>query len=227
MCELLAHTWGWDIDVSVQESLWCVLRAFLRKLSVISMNGSILYQLSMVPNTCLCYKQIGSYFGNMQLCKLPTRLQINVSVLWQSTDWCLLTPVTRTSAGCWCPGDWVRQQACMTWPYNHINKWMWPGSISVSIFKVFFLLSWSKFACKKWRFITCHKQGPGPWFNIKTSSCQYRKSHCGDKTILRPFYLHNGISYTGKMTSLYWIKDQCPMRQLWFGNARTEQCTLS
>ena len=37
------------------------------------------------------------------------------------------------------------------------------------------------------------------------SSYQYRKSHYGDKTILRPSYLHNGISYTGKMTSLYWI----------------------
>ena len=46
---------------------------------------------------------------------------------------------------------------------------------------------------------------PGPWFNIKMSSYQYRKSHCGDKTILRPSYLHNGISYTGKMSSLYWI----------------------
>ena len=40
------------------------------------------------------------------------------------------------------------------------------------------------------------------------SSYQYRKSHCGDKTILRPSYLHNGISYTGKMTSLYWIGAQ-------------------
>ena len=48
----------------------------------------------------------------------------------------------------------------------------------------------------------------GPWFNIKMSSYQYRKSHCGDKTILRPSYLHNGISYTGKMTSLYWITAQ-------------------
>ena len=37
------------------------------------------------------------------------------------------------------------------------------------------------------------------------SSYHYRKSHCGDKTILRPSYLHNGISYTGKTTSLYWI----------------------
>ena len=41
-------------------------------------------------------------------------------------------------------------------------------------------------------------------------SYQHRKSHCGDKTILRPSYLHNGISYTGKTASLYWI------RALWF-----------
>ena len=45
----------------------------------------------------------------------------------------------------------------------------------------------------------------GPWFNIKTPSYQYRKSHCGDKTVVRSSYLHNGISYTGKMASLYWI----------------------
>ena len=49
---------------------------------------------------------------------------------------------------------------------------------------------------------------PGAQINIKMSSYQYRKSHCGDKTILRPSYLHNGISYTGKMTSLYWISPQ-------------------
>ena len=36
-------------------------------------------------------------------------------------------------------------------------------------------------------------------------SYQYRKSHCGDKTVVRSSYLHNGISYTGKMASLYWI----------------------
>ena len=49
----------------------------------------------------------------------------------------------------------------------------------------------------------------GPWFNIKMSSYRYRKSHCGDKTVVRSSYLHNGISYTGKMTSLYWIRAQC------------------
>ena len=37
------------------------------------------------------------------------------------------------------------------------------------------------------------------------SSYQYRKSHCGDKTVVRSSYLHNGISYAGKMVSLYWI----------------------
>ena len=47
---------------------------------------------------------------------------------------------------------------------------------------------------------------PGGRINIKMWSYQYRKSHWGDKTILRPSYLHNGISYTGKKTSLYWIR---------------------
>ena len=53
------------------------------------------------------------------------------------------------------------------------------------------------------------KKTPGPWFNIKMSSYRYRKSHCGDKTVVRSSYLHNGISYTGKMSSLYWIGAQC------------------
>ena len=38
-------------------------------------------------------------------------------------------------------------------------------------------------------------QTAGPWFNIKMSSYQYRKSHYGDKTVFWPSYLHNGISY--------------------------------
>ena len=47
---------------------------------------------------------------------------------------------------------------------------------------------------------------PGPWFNIKMSSYQYRKFHCGDKMVVRSSYLHNGISYIGKMVSFYWIR---------------------
>ena len=55
------------------------------------------------------------------------------------------------------------------------------------------------------------KQTSRDRINIKMSSYQYRKSHCGDKTILRPSYLHNGISYTDKMISLYWISAQVSM----------------
>ena len=50
-----------------------------------------------------------------------------------------------------------------------------------------------------------HLQEPGLWFNIKMSSSQYRKSHCGDKTVVRSSYLHNWISHIGKMSCLYWI----------------------
>ena len=54
----------------------------------------------------------------------------------------------------------------------------------------------------------CTHEFPAGWFNKKMPSYQYRKSHCGDKTILRQSYLHNGISYTGKTASLYWIRAQ-------------------
>ena len=50
------------------------------------------------------------------------------------------------------------------------------------------------------------------WFNIRMTSYQYRKFHCGDKTILRPSYIHNEISYTDKMSSLYWIGALVPTR---------------
>ena len=52
------------------------------------------------------------------------------------------------------------------------------------------------------------------------SSYQYRKSHYGDKTILRPSYLHNGISYTDKMTSFV---ESGPCRRL---KSRQFDCLL-
>ena len=42
--------------------------------------------------------------------------------------------------------------------------------------------------------------------SVNMLSSRYRKSHCGDKTVVRSSYLHNGISYTGKISSLYWIR---------------------
>ena len=70
-------------------------------------------------------------------------------------------------------------------------------------------------------------------------SCQYRKPHCGDKTILRQSYIHNWISYTGRMTSLYWIRAQVisihhndlllvefqfQKKKCWNSNANTCRC---
>ena len=57
------------------------------------------------------------------------------------------------------------------------------------------------------------EQRPGPWFNIKMSSFQNRKSHCGDKTVVRPPYLQSGISYAGQVVSVYWIS---PPTHKWY-----------
>ena len=46
---------------------------------------------------------------------------------------------------------------------------------------------------------------PGP-VNSKMPSYQYRNFHCGNKAILRPSNIHNGIPFRGKTTFLYWIK---------------------
>ena len=54
--------------------------------------------------------------------------------------------------------------------------------------------------------VQSQQEPAGARFNIKMSSYQYRKSHCGDKTVVRLSYLHNGISYAGKMSSFYWIR---------------------
>ena len=75
---------------------------------------------------------------------------------------------------------------------------------------------WKEFPCHDLvmvfiKEITMYGSLPWPWFNIKMSSYQYRKSHCGDKTVVRSSYLHNRSSYTGKTTSLYWIRALVPI----------------
>ena len=63
-----------------------------------------------------------------------------------------------------------------------------------------------------WKHVLTDKKGayakPGSWFNIKMPSYQCRNPHSVDKTILRSSYLHNTISYTGKMSSSHWIRTQ-------------------
>ena len=39
----------------------------------------------------------------------------------------------------------------------------------------------------------------------------YEDSHYKDKTVMRPSYLYDGNSYTGKTTSLYWDR-QAPVK---------------
>ena len=51
----------------------------------------------------------------------------------------------------------------------------------------------------------CYIDRSGLSCNIKMLSYQYRKSHCGNETVIRSFLIYSGNSYTGNMTSLYWI----------------------
>ena len=85
--------------------------------------------------------------------------------------------------------------ASVCWAEKTRCTWWWPASAKPHIQCVITLQCRARQPCLR----------PGPWFNIKMSSYQYRKSHCGDKTVVRSSYLHNGNSYIGKMSSLYWI----------------------
>ena len=90
--------------------------------------------------------------------------------------------------------------------YHPIKLEMWKLYVYMWYIQSFYKMSIVNVWLRKMHEIQLSETGPR--FNIKMTSYQYRKSHCGDKTILRPSYLHNGISYTGKMTSLYWIGAQ-------------------
>ena len=55
-------------------------------------------------------------------------------------------------------------------------------------------------------------EGARALIQYKMSSYQYRKSRCGDKTVVRSSYLHNEMSYTRKMTYLYETNPRRPFR---------------
>ena len=83
------------------------------------------------------------------------------------------------------------------WPNMDVERCR--GHKPIHLFMIGWLVS-----LQPWQF-TLLMLRPGPRFSIKMPSYQYRKSHCGDKTVVRSSYLHNGISFTGKTTSFYWI----------------------
>ena len=82
---------------------------------------------------------------------------------------------------------------------NYFEYWSSSSAMASVASRCWHYIFWGFFERK----ITC--KWPGPQFNKKMSN-QYTKSLCGDKTVVRSSYLHNGISYTGKMSSLYWIR---------------------
>ena len=91
---------------------------------------------------------------------------------------------------------WVMLQACL------IFRFLNPSGAET---RIFWENMWIPWLLLSWLLVS-----PGPWFNIMMSY-QYRKSHCGDKTVIRSSYLLNGISYTSKMSSLYWVGAQVIM----------------
>ena len=91
-------------------------------------------------------------------------------------------------------------------PCPYISAWLswliWIEQVAVQSSKLWLYFPYqSVYSLHLW----CKE--PGYRFNIKMSY-RYRKSHCGDRTVVRSSYLHNRISFTGKMTSLYWIRAQ-------------------
>ena len=120
------------------------------------------------------------------------------------------------------PGTQPQTPPRATWYWTHAKTFSTPlvcslrGAsqvVCLALRNLTFISCMSKAQQHIWiKFITMvtslHISRAGGWFNIKITSYQHRKSHCGDKTILRPSYLHNGGSYTGKTTTLYWIRAQ-------------------
>ena len=52
-------------------------------------------------------------------------------------------------------------------------------------------MKWEAHLCKEWSSTQLTQLWPGAWFDIKMPSYQYRKSHCGDKTVVRSSYVCN------------------------------------
>ena len=113
-----------------------------------------------------------------------------------------------SSWSCLCPVHWsqvlIREWSCS---WNSADKYIRVINdfIDATYIRVLTVSNSDKSILRE---STRTNERTGARFNIKMLSCQYRKSHCGDKTVVRSSYLHNGISYTGKTTSLYWIVAQ-------------------
>ena len=117
--------------------------------------------------------------------------------------------------------DILSTMPCTQSPTILVVKFAVRSSMSKLAISVIFL---SAYQCLYYQInVSTFYQRPGPRFNIKMSSYQHRKSHCGDKTAVRSSYLHNRISYTGNMASLYWFSPQIYIEWIIIDNVNTKK----
>ena len=145
-----------------------------------------------------------------KFCQNDISISVNVLEYWSGFINNVIKNIYRASSHFSGPSRWVELWIILStheWEGRQVPRWR--ASITGLPFTWTHRLSGGKSLFLKIIFCNITQQPQrlsGPWFNIKMSSYQYRKSHCGDKTVVRSSYLHNGISCTGKMSSLYWIR---------------------
>ena len=135
-----------------------------------------------------------------------------------------------TACGCQSPNMYWNQHNngchrqlffCNQITYHQVNS-KDPGQFSWTIrsselgdglLNSWFVIGWEEWSDPQSWFV---KPDPGGLFDIKRSSYQYRKFHSWDMTSLWPPHPQTGISYSGKTTSLYWIRAQGQVSKLPF-----------
>ena len=177
--------------------------------------GRVLYNRFAIAS-CL----VAAFLSCMEWRKVSL-LILELCPSWDRWGWpfitdCLRGLVTATAAAC-------RGNPRRWWPLfsNIYNKYYFCKENNIALC---FLPYWNvpNVLCCTGSVLTLAKS-PGVLFNIKMPS-QYRKSYCGEKTISRPSYLHKGIFYAGKMTSLYWIKQGPDHTRLGPSDYKDHQC---
>ena len=138
------------------------------------------------PNLLKISSDIESNIRNGLFSTLRTDLKV---------EWTSMTIISKLTRKCiWC---YHRVQWCVTTPHSG-------GKLCSGALKRGQGSHVAK-GIRDWIVLSKGQEGFHPSL-LDTPTNLPPQSHCGDKTILRSSYLHNGISYTGKMTSLYWIR---------------------
>ena len=119
--------------------------------------------------------------------------------------------ITSTSTVCSavCSGEGTHQRSVLLAFVRGIHRWPVHGFPSQMASNAENVSIWWRHYVKHYSWLPVHKfvareyeQGQQPLCNIKVSSHQQRKSHCG--VLVRSFYPHTWLSYTSNTESLHW-----------------------